>query len=144
MDNEYFMKFAIEEAKKSNENLKAGAVLVSGKKVISSGFNEKINDIGVHAEEKIFKNKSSKLKKSVLYVTIEPCSYRNYQPESCCDLIIKSGIKKVIVGMKDINPKVSGEGIKKLSSNGIKVEIFNGLKEELFSLLGAEYFVKHS
>ena len=40
---------------------------------------------------------------------------------ACTDAIIKSGIKKVVIGIKDPNPKVSGSGIKQLEDNGIEV-----------------------
>ena len=137
------MRLAIEEAKKSEGNLKIGALLVKKGKVISKGFKENVGTIGIHAEEKVIKSISDK-SKCVLYLTLEPCFYRNYSLETCCDLIINSGIKKVVIGLKDINPKISGKGIEKLRSSGIKVIVFNkGLEADLLKLVGEDYIMKH-
>jgi diaminohydroxyphosphoribosylaminopyrimidine deaminase/5-amino-6-(5-phosphoribosylamino)uracil reductase len=55
-----------------------------------------------------------------LYVNLEPCCHFGRTPP-CTEIIIKSGIKRLFFGMKDPNPKVSGNGIKILKKAGIKV-----------------------
>jgi len=57
-----------------------------------------------------------------LYVNLEPCSHFGKTPP-CADVIIKSGIKKVFIGMMDPNPLVKGKGIKLLKASGIKVRV---------------------
>ena len=86
MDHGYFMRLAIEEAKKSESDLKIWAVLVKEGKVISIGFREMIGTVGVHAEEKIVRSIVNS-EGCVLYLTMEPCFYRNNDLEPCCDLI---------------------------------------------------------
>ncbi|MFN8575316.1 MAG: bifunctional diaminohydroxyphosphoribosylaminopyrimidine deaminase/5-amino-6-(5-phosphoribosylamino)uracil reductase RibD [Candidatus Sericytochromatia bacterium] len=90
--------------------------------IISSGYHHKIGDI--HAEiDALNKCKNLDLSKAVLYCNLEPCSHNS--PEKinppCVPQIIKSGIKKVVIGMKDPNPKVSGNGIKQLEESGVEV-----------------------
>jgi diaminohydroxyphosphoribosylaminopyrimidine deaminase/5-amino-6-(5-phosphoribosylamino)uracil reductase len=56
-----------------------------------------------------------------LYVTLEPCNHYGRTPP-CTEAILKSGLKRVVVGMKDPNPDVSGGGCEFLSDNGIVVK----------------------
>src|SRR4051812_23720535 len=63
-----------------------------------------------HAEVMALKNVSSEsVKDAVLYITLEPCCHMGRTPP-CTDLIIKSGIKKVIYGFSDPNPLVNKQG----------------------------------
>jgi diaminohydroxyphosphoribosylaminopyrimidine deaminase/5-amino-6-(5-phosphoribosylamino)uracil reductase len=62
----------------------------------------------------------SLLKQSTLYVNLEPCSHTGKTPP-CADLIIRSGIPEVVVGIADPNPLVAGKGLQKLKEAGIKV-----------------------
>ncbi|MGB5553913.1 MAG: bifunctional diaminohydroxyphosphoribosylaminopyrimidine deaminase/5-amino-6-(5-phosphoribosylamino)uracil reductase RibD, partial [Flavobacteriaceae bacterium] len=62
----------------------------------------------------------SKLSKATLYVTLEPCSHYGKTPP-CADLIIAQKIPKVVIGTKDPNIKVAGQGIEKLRQAGIEV-----------------------
>ncbi len=57
-----------------------------------------------------------------LYVTLEPCSHQGKTPP-CTTVLLKSGVKKVVVAMSDPNPLVSGKGIKLLKDTGIEVEM---------------------
>ena len=57
-----------------------------------------------------------------LIVNLEPCSHHGKTPP-CADFIIKMGIKRVIIGMLDPNPIVSGRGVEKLKNAGIDVQI---------------------
>lgn len=92
-----------------------------------------------HAEVNALKEAKEKANGGTLYVSLEPCSHHGKTPP-CADKIIQSGIKKVIVGMIDPNPKVSGDGIKKLQSAGI--EVISGVLENECKKLN-EIFIKH-
>ena len=116
-------------------NPMAGAVLVKNNKIISRGYHKKA---GLpHAESEAINNAGKDAKGSILYVNLEPCSSYGKTPP-CVDAIIKSGIKKVIVAVKDPNPKHNGRGLKILSRHGIKVKC--GVMEEQACELNKVFF----
>ena len=71
--------------------------------------------------------------KATIYVNLEPCSHFGKTPP-CANLIIEKGIKNVVIGSKDPNPKVSGKGVELLKENscnviqGVLEKEFNDLK----------------
>jgi len=92
-------------------------VLDKNGKVIAKGYHHKYGEN--HAErDALLKLKNNEAKDGTLYVNLEPCSHFGKTPP-CTDLIIEKKIKKVVIGMKDINPKV--DGITKLKKAGIEV-----------------------
>ncbi|NBT07067.1 MAG: bifunctional diaminohydroxyphosphoribosylaminopyrimidine deaminase/5-amino-6-(5-phosphoribosylamino)uracil reductase RibD, partial [Betaproteobacteria bacterium] len=101
-------------------NPMVGAVIVHNETVIGEGFHERYG--GPHAEVHAIQSVQDKslLKEATIYVTLEPCSHFGKTPP-CADLLIESGIKHVVVGCEDPNPKVAGSGIKKLQDAGIRV-----------------------
>jgi len=76
---------------------------------------------------------------ATLIVNLEPCSHHGKTPP-CVDLIIQKGIKKVVIGMKDPNPLVAGDGIEKCKKAGIEV-IENVLYDDSVKL--NEVFIKN-
>jgi len=122
---------------KVNPNPMVGAIIVKNKRIISEGYHEFFG--GPHAEVNAVKNAEEDIKGSEIYVTLEPCSHYGKTPP-CTDLIIKSGIKKVYVGMLDPNPLVAGKGIEKLRNNGIEVEV--GILEKKIKK-NNEVFIKY-
>ena len=130
---EKYMRMAIEEAKKgegfTSPNPLVGAVIVKDDKVIGIGYHQKYGEN--HAEINAFldaQKKGEDVEGADIYVTLEPCSHYGKTPP-CADAIIKNKIKKVIIGCVDSNPKVAGNGIKKLKDAGIEV-IVNVLEDE--------------
>ena len=110
MNKEYMLK-ALELAKKSlvSEDVPVGAVIVKDNKIIGEGYNrrEKDGDPTAHAEIIAIKEAAKslgnwRLDDCELYVTLEPCSHYGKTPP-CCDLIIKEGIKRVVIGTTDNN-----------------------------------------
>ena len=77
------------------------------------------------------------LNKASLYVSLEPCSHVGKTPP-CADLIITSGIKNVIIGCVDPNPKVAGKGILKLKEAGCHVT--QGVLEDQCKELNKRFF----
>ncbi len=101
------------------QNPMVGCVITDIKgNILSEGYHKKFGEN--HAERNAILNSRKDLKGSTLFVNLEPCSHFGKTPP-CADLIIESGIKKVICAMKDPNPLVSGNGIKKLQNAGIEV-----------------------
>ena len=78
-----------------------------------------------------------KCKGSTIYVSMEPCCIYGKTPP-CTDAIIKAGIKRVVVGILDPNPLVSGKGIKALQEAGLEVE-YGYFTEEITEQL--EYYI---
>lgn len=132
---------AMELAKKgegfTNPNPLVGAVIVKNERIIGEGYHQKYGEN--HAEINAFNNATEDVKGATMYVTLEPCSHYGKTPP-CADAIVKKGIKKVVIGMKDPNPVVSGNGIEILRSNGIEVEV-GVLEDELKKL--NEIFIKY-
>ena len=117
------MKSALKLAEKgrglTNPNPVVGAVIVKDDKVIGRGYHEKYGEL--HAERNAIKNSRVSLEDSTMYVTLEPCCHTGKTPP-CTDAIIESGIKRVVLGANDPNPKVAGKGIKILRQHGIQVD----------------------
>ena len=139
--HEIFLKRAIDLARKgkylTKPNPMVGCVIVKDSEVIAEGYHMKYgsNHAEINALEDLNKNNNiseAEFKQLTLYCTLEPCCHHG-KTGPCTDAIIKSGIKKVVIGIKDPNPKVSGSGIKQLEDNGIEV-LFGFFEEELIEL----------
>lgn len=122
--HEHFMKRALKIAEKgwgkTNPNPLVGAVIVKDNEIIAEGFHEALGC--AHAEVAALKSACADVWGSTLYVNLEPCSHYGRTPP-CAKAIIDSGIKNVVVGMVDPNPKVSGNGIKMLKDADINVTV---------------------
>jgi len=123
-NDDFLMLLALKEAKKgfpyAYPNPLVGAVIVKNEKILSKGYHKYFG--GPHAEVDAIKKLSpSELKGSTIYVTLEPCSTYGKTPP-CTKLIIKSKIKKVVIGSYDPNPLNHAKGIKILKKNGIEVK----------------------
>lgn len=137
------MKLALQNAIKAGNktfpNPNVGAVLFKNGKVIAQGYHRFFGD--QHAEIHAIKLAGEDALDSELFVTLEPCSHYGKTPP-CTDAIIKAGINKVYVGLKDPNPLVNGEGIKKLIEAGIEVE--TGILENELKKFYADYSKRFS
>lgn len=105
-------------------NPSVGALLVVENHIISEGYTSAYG--GNHAEVNAIAYAQAHtpelIKKATLYVTLEPCSHYGKTPP-CADLVIASGIPKVVIGTIDPHTKVAGNGIKKLMKAGIDVSV---------------------
>lgn len=103
-----------------NPNPLVGSVIVHDNRIIGEGYHKVCG--GAHAEVHAIASveDKEKLKKSTLYVNLEPCSHHGKTPP-CADLIIKMQIPKVVISCADPNPSVNGEGVATLRHAGIEV-----------------------
>lgn len=126
------------EGKTSPNPLVGCVVLDKDGKEISVGYHEKYGE--GHAEANALNNLNlGDAKDGTLIVSLEPCSHYGKTPP-CADLIIKHGLKQVVIGMRDPNPLISGEGVEKCKNAGIEV-VEDVLKDEVTKL--NEIFIKN-
>lgn len=118
-----FMREALRLARRglgrTSPNPAVGALIVKGGKVIASGYHRMAG--APHAEVEALNGVKGSAAGCTLYVTLEPCNHYGRTPP-CTEAILKSRIKRVVVGMRDPNPNVSGGGCKALSDEGIEVK----------------------
>jgi len=125
MSDLQFMRLALQLARRgyglTSPNPMVGAVLVKGGKVIGRGWHRRA---GLpHAEIEALhdcQKLGRRPKGATLYVTLEPCCTHGRTPP-CTEAIIAAGIKRVVVGTTDPNPKHAGKGFRILKSAGIEV-----------------------
>jgi diaminohydroxyphosphoribosylaminopyrimidine deaminase/5-amino-6-(5-phosphoribosylamino)uracil reductase len=125
MSDAQFMRLALRLARRgygaTSPNPMVGAVLVKGGKIIGRGWHRRA---GLpHAEIEALRDAQKRghnPKGATLYVTLEPCCTHGRTPP-CTEAIIAAGIKHVIVGTTDPNPKHAGKGFKILRRAGIEV-----------------------
>jgi diaminohydroxyphosphoribosylaminopyrimidine deaminase/5-amino-6-(5-phosphoribosylamino)uracil reductase len=115
-----------------------GAVIVHNDTIIGEGYHQVYG--GPHAEVFAIEAVQDRalLKDAILYVSLEPCSHFGKTPP-CADLVIQSGIRTVVVGCKDPNPKVAGQGIQKLRDAGISV--YEGIRERECVMLNRRFIL---
>lgn len=93
----------------TSPNPMVGAVIVADGRVIGEGFHRRCG--GPHAEVWAVRSVSdadrSLLSRSTVYVTLEPCSHYGKTPP-CAKMLVETGVRRVVVGCLDPNPKVSG------------------------------------
>lgn len=127
--DEQYMKMCFELAKQGYgavlPNPMVGCIVLDKDgNVVSKGYHKKYGEN--HAErDALLKLTNNEAEGGTLYVNLEPCSHFGKTPP-CVDLIIERGLARVVIGMKDVNPKV--DGISKLKKAGIKVDFV--LEEE--------------
>lgn len=111
---------------RTSPNPVVGAVLINqAGELVSEGFHEGSGKD--HAEIVALKGARDRAKDSILYVNLEPCCHYGKTPP-CCEAIINAGIRKVVIGTIDPNPKVNGLGVKRLREAGI--EVITGVLEK--------------
>ena len=146
-EDEKYMHRCIQLARNGQQNAKpnpmVGAVIVSADgRIIGEGYHVRCGE--GHAEVNAFASVRSEdeplLSGATMYVSLEPCSHYGKTPP-CSDLIIKKGVRRVVVGCIDEFAEVQGRGIQKLRDAGIEVEV--GVLEKECKELNRRFFTFH-
>lgn len=135
---EFWMQAALAEARKgvgtTSPNPAVGAVVVHKGKIIARGFHRFAG--GPHAEIAALKKLKRIPSGATLVITLEPCSTVGKTP-ACTEAIVRSGIRRVVVGCVDPNPSHAGRGLKILRRNGVKVQ--TGVAEQACREINAAF-----
>lgn len=140
MDDELYMRQALALAcmaeGETSPNPMVGAIVVSAEgEVVGEGYHHKAGE--AHAEINALKDAKKLARGGTIYVTLEPCSHFG-RTGPCCEAIIAAGLKRVVAAIEDPNPKVAGNGFKRLRDAGIEVTV--GVCEEEARLLNEKFF----
>ena len=115
-------------------NPRVGCVIAHGERVVGEGWHRKSGE--AHAEALALRAAGDQARGATAYVTLEPHSHVSRTPP-CTDALIRAGIRRVVCGTLDPNPKVLGNGVRQLEAAG--VEVTTGLLEDAARELNAGF-----
>lgn len=119
-----FMQLALQLAAKGqgfvSPNPMVGCVVVKNNKILATGYHKKFG--GPHAEIVALQKCKKSTRGVTLYVTLEPCHHFGKTPP-CVNAILQSGVKRVVIAMRDPNPLTAGQSIRKLKKQGVQVTV---------------------
>ena len=121
-DDIRFMRLAVRLGRRgvgrTSPNPPVGAVVVAGRRVVGRGFHRRA---GLpHAEVEALRDAGRRARGATVYVTLEPCAHHGRTPP-CTDALIAAGVGRVVIGSRDPNPSVPGNGLRRLRAAGIAV-----------------------
>lgn len=103
----------------TSPNPRVGCVLVKEGRIIGEGFHQVAGE--GHAEINALAAADTFVKGATAYVTLEPCSHEGKTPP-CANALLEAGISRLVYGMEDPNPQVSGRGLDRLRNGGVTVD----------------------
>jgi diaminohydroxyphosphoribosylaminopyrimidine deaminase/5-amino-6-(5-phosphoribosylamino)uracil reductase len=89
-----------------------------------------------HAEAVALAEAGKKASGATVYVTLEPCAHDSERGPACSDLLAQAKPDRVVVALRDPDPRTDGRGVKKLRDAGIEVKVGTGRKAAAESLSG--------
>lgn len=121
--DERFMRRALELAARGGNrtapNPLVGALVVRNGRIVGEGYHHAFG--GPHAEVNALRTAGPRARGATLYVTLEPCSPHPKKTPPCTELILRSGVSRVVAALRDPNPLVHGRGLSILRRAGIRV-----------------------
>lgn len=134
------LRLALDEAKKGSPspNPHVGAIVVAEGEIVGRGHHPRAGR--EHAEVMALRHAGERARGATLYVTLEPCNHHGRTPP-CTDAILAAGITRVVVGVRDPDPRVEGGGNARLRAAGI--EVVEGVEEHASARL-IRPFAKHA
>jgi diaminohydroxyphosphoribosylaminopyrimidine deaminase/5-amino-6-(5-phosphoribosylamino)uracil reductase len=123
------------ERGQSGPNPNVGCVIVSpGGKVVGRGATAAGGR--PHAEAVALGQAGKNARGTTVYVTLEPCAHSSPRGPACTDLLLKAKPARVVIALKDPDPRTSGQGIRKLRAAGMEVKLGVGRDAAKRSLAG--------
>jgi diaminohydroxyphosphoribosylaminopyrimidine deaminase / 5-amino-6-(5-phosphoribosylamino)uracil reductase len=89
-----------------------------------------------HAEAIALEQAGIEAEGSTVYVTLEPCAHESPRGPACADLLVKSKPARVVIALRDPDPRINGKGIRRIRDSGIDVKLGVGRKAARDSLSG--------
>ncbi len=129
------LSLALRGTGKVSPNPRVGCVLVRENSVVGWGFHGYYG--GPHAEVEALRRAGERSRGSTAYVTLEPCSHHGKTPP-CADALLEAGVGRVVVGVRDPNPKVDGGGMRRLREGGMSCT--EGVLETLCRQINRGFF----
>jgi len=116
-------------------NPNVGCVIVSGDgSIVGRGATRKGGR--PHAEAVALAEAGARARGATLYTSLEPCAHKSARGPACSELIVEAGLAKVVVALKDPDPRTSGRGIDQLRSAEIEVKLGISRKAAAESMSG--------
>jgi len=113
------LRLAARGAGRTSPNPLVGAVVVRDGKVVGEGYYHAAGE--AHAEVNAFRKAGEAARGATLFTNLEPCAHQGRTPP-CVDAVREAGIARVVVAMRDPDPRTDGKGIRGLRAAGIEVE----------------------
>src|SRR5215831_16650022 len=136
-----FLQRALELARKgvglASPNPTVGCVVVNSGRIVGEGFHQ--YDWRDHAEVMALKTAADKARGGMVYVTLEPCNHTG-RTAPCTEALIAARVARVVVAVRDPNPKVLGGGMERLQAAGIAAEIADAEQMAVAEELNEAFF----
>ena len=124
VDDAHYMHLALRLGRRglgcTSPNPPVGAVVVAGQAVVGRGYHRQAGQL--HGEAAALQDAGARARGATLYVTLEPCAHHGRTPP-CVDAVIAAGVRRVVIGTRDPNPHVRGNGAARLRAAGIDVTL---------------------
>ncbi|MFB0613878.1 bifunctional diaminohydroxyphosphoribosylaminopyrimidine deaminase/5-amino-6-(5-phosphoribosylamino)uracil reductase RibD [Aurantiacibacter poecillastricola] len=125
----------------ASPNPGVGALIVGKGVVVGRGWT--MPGGRPHAEALALEAAGKAARGATLYVTLEPCAHRSTRGPACADLVAEARLARVVIGMRDPDPRTAGDGISRLEAAGAEVRTFDWPAEKL-GLAGHAAWLAHS
>jgi len=119
---------------RSAPNPNVGCVVVANGQIVGRGATG--HGGRPHAEAVALEQAGAKTKGATVYVTLEPCAHQSERGPACADLLVSARPAKIVVALKDPDPRTAGAGIRRMRDAGIEVKLGVGRKVAADSLAG--------
>jgi pyrimidine deaminase RibD-like protein len=130
VDDLKFARLAIEQARKSISELdgkthpKVGAIVVKNGQILSEGHRGEVPQNHAEFVALEIKLRDDAVLGSTVYTTLEPCTTRTHPKVPCADRLAERKVARVVVGMLDPDPRITGQGVRKLRNANITIAFF--------------------